>query len=94
MAFQEEFTVITKTATNLETTGVHAMSSDKRLLADVLGVGTVRNELPKVATELGMGAADLARVSYVSLKTVQRVWDNDIKGMNFETLLKLLVALG
>ena len=40
-----------------------------------------------------MDIASLARVSYTSFKTVQRIWENDATGLNFETLLKLAVAL-
>jgi hypothetical protein len=59
------------TDTAIEHTGVQSIFSEQGpVLVDFPGVGIVYNELPKVATELGMDIADLGWVLYVSFKTI------------------------
>lgn len=68
-------------------------SSERQVLVDVPGIGTVYNELPEVASRKGLDVASLARAAYLDFKTVQRVWKNEFKGLTFETLVSILAAL-
>lgn len=69
------------------------MSSKRLVLANIPGIGTVYNELPKIASKKNLDVANLARAAYLDFKTVQRVWKNEIKGLTFETLISILIAL-